>query len=96
MLDRGGGPILGVAPEVPFELGEAEPGPGAILFGCTDGLTEQPGPHGRMIGMERVRMELGACPMTQSPVHAALDLLLRHSSGTVQRDDVSVLCVGEA
>lgn len=96
MLDRGGGPILGVAPEVPFELGEAELGPGAILFGCTDGLTEQPGPDGRMIGIEQVRMELGACPTTRSAVHAARDLLVRHSSGTLQRDDVSMLCVGEA
>ncbi|HET9077194.1 MAG TPA: SpoIIE family protein phosphatase [Acidimicrobiales bacterium] len=87
------GPIIGMLPEVSFEVADFELGPGETLVCFTDGLPEARGAGG-MLGRERLRRILMDCPgmNAQAIAERLLQATLEHLDGR-PHDDMAVLAV---
>ncbi|POX54516.1 PAS sensor protein [Streptomyces sp. Ru71] len=89
VLDRAGGPLLGIDPAAVYATTEVELGPGALLVLYTDGLIESPG-----VDIEDALAELceRLAGWGRLPVDELADRLIGHYAAGEQRiDDVALL-----
>jgi len=91
------GPVIGVFPDVDFEIGEIHLESGETLLIHTDGVTDARSPDGDYFDEERL-LTLLAPPVSSAT--ALLDhikaSLHTHMAGTDQYDDITMLAVHQA
>ncbi len=93
-LDRGG-IVLGPNPNARYETGHIHLEPGATIIAYTDGIIEQPDPHGNQFGLPRLRdllltLEGSDARTIVEATFAAVDA---HTAHAAQPDDMSVVVV---
>jgi sigma-B regulation protein RsbU (phosphoserine phosphatase) len=85
-------PAVGMMPDVPFDVREAQIAPGETLIAFTDGVTEARSAAGELLGPERFEALLSRA---RSSVRELLDVVeaavQRHTGGAPQSDDITML-----
>jgi sigma-B regulation protein RsbU (phosphoserine phosphatase) len=84
-----GGMIVGLLPDVQFQCGAVELGPGDLLVACTDGITEAMDPLGTEFSRQRLaELVRGVRDRTPEAIlRAALQEVEAHSRDGVYEDD---------
>lgn len=88
-------PVLGVAPERSYRMGQGRFAAGDTLFLYTDGVTEAMNPVGDCFGEARLLAALDASLSRQSGelIAAVLEAVETFCSGRSQSDDITVLAI---
>ncbi len=87
---------LGIRRETSFKGQAMVLSQGQALFMFTDGVTEAMDSEGRLFGEERLLFTLRRTDPMTSPedmAHRVLDAVRAHSAGSIQSDDITMLCV---
>jgi len=96
-IEAGGGPVLGIAPDLVYDQSEWPIVPGMRLLLLTDGVAEQQGTEARgMFGMEAVAQCVAGAADAEALVDGICSALRRHAGGDCFADDVTILCVDTA
>jgi sigma-B regulation protein RsbU (phosphoserine phosphatase) len=91
------GPVVGITPNVAFELGRVVLEPGDTLFAYTDGVTEARNPAGQQFTEQRLLSVLAEPPRPPAELLDAVVTRLReHVAGAEPSDDVTMLAVRRA
>jgi sigma-B regulation protein RsbU (phosphoserine phosphatase) len=88
------GPVVGLLPEMEFQIGQAKLEPGETLLAYTDGVTDAHNPSGEFFGPQRLQA------LVEKSASSAEDILNRilaglheHINGADQYDDITLLAV---
>ncbi len=85
---------LGVMEDVEFVKGGVSLSAGDILLLYTDGVTEAMDSEGHQFGTDRLLETAGCLQESASAlIDSVLDAVHRHSSGALQSDDITMLCL---
>jgi sigma-B regulation protein RsbU (phosphoserine phosphatase) len=88
------GPIMGLFPDVTFEIHRAQFEPGDILVAFTDGVTEAHKPEGELFTTERVYELLATPAPTADALLGRIEASVHeHTAGAEQSDDITMLAV---
>lgn len=94
---EGGGPPLGILPELSFEDVRARLDPGDALVLYTDGITEAFSPAMELFGVDRLRAALGDCGGNAEEIlWDVLEAVDDHAAGRPRADDQCLLVVRRA
>jgi sigma-B regulation protein RsbU (phosphoserine phosphatase) len=91
-IEAKGGPPVGVAPDLEYEVDAIEMPRGARLVVATDGVYEQRSAGGDAFGLDRIGDTIAASEGVKDDVSRLVDALRAHADGPFD-DDVTVLSV---
>lgn len=88
-----GGPPVGAVPDFDYEMSEHSFKLGDRLVLFSDGVAEQAGPDGAMLGFERVIEALRECKSSAQDVDALVRCLAQFAGGVAYSDDVTIASI---
>ena len=91
-IEAKGGPPVGVAPDLEYEVDAIEMPRGARLVVATDGVYEQRSAGGDAFGLDRIGDTIAASEGVKDDVSRLVDARRAHAEGPFD-DDVTVLSV---
>jgi sigma-B regulation protein RsbU (phosphoserine phosphatase) len=88
------GPVVGMMPEMEYQVKLVTIEPGDILLGFTDGVTEAMSPRNDLFGKKRISNLLENPPSTASELIEQLKLeLFKHIDNAPQFDDITIIAL---
>jgi sigma-B regulation protein RsbU (phosphoserine phosphatase) len=88
------GPVVGMMPEMEYQVKLVTIEPGDILLGFTDGVTEAMSPREDLFGKKRISNLLENPPSTASELIEQLKLeLFKHIDNAPQFDDITIIAL---
>ena len=88
------GPVVGIFPDTAFNCRSVQIKTGALLFACTDGVSETPDPQGQLFPTRELHTIIRAShPSLRKKLDAIEAAVDRHSQEEIQFDDITMVAV---